>query len=118
MATSSSQGINTLLEAEREAAKIVQKAKQHRIQRLKDARSEATKEIEQLKAEKNTEFQNFVAQHSGESDQSLGKVDKETDVKIEEIRAAYAQNKEKAIEQLLESITKVDVNPHINATKA
>ena len=33
-----------------------------RIQRLKDARSEATKEIEDLKAQKNLEYQNFVAQ--------------------------------------------------------
>ncbi|ORX58985.1 G subunit of V-type ATPase [Hesseltinella vesiculosa] len=117
MATSSSQGINTLLEAEREAAKIVQKAKQHRIQRLKDARSEAAKEIEQLKSEKNAEFQNFVAQHSGESDQSLTKVDKETEEKIEEIRAAYAKNKDNAVEKLLEAVTMVDVTPHINATK-
>jgi vacuolar-type H+-ATPase subunit H len=33
-----------------------------RVQRLKDARSEAAKEIEELKAQKNTEYQNFVAQ--------------------------------------------------------
>ena len=33
-----------------------------RIQRLKDARSEASKEIEELKAQKNQEYQNFVAQ--------------------------------------------------------
>lgn len=81
-----------MLEAEREAAKIVQKAKQckhtmtlskgggggimdvqvnlqvyvcvylDRIQRLKDARSEATKDIEELKAQKNQEYQNFVAE--------------------------------------------------------
>jgi V-type H+-transporting ATPase subunit G len=77
------------LDAEREAAKIVQKAKQckfyfvyvlrwmesfyscylfssflDRVQRLKDARSEAAKEIEELKAQKNTEYQNSVAQVS------------------------------------------------------
>jgi vacuolar-type H+-ATPase subunit H len=33
-----------------------------RVQRLKDARSEAAKEIEELKAQKNTEYQNSVAQ--------------------------------------------------------
>lgn len=33
-----------------------------RIQRLKDARSEATKDIEELKAQKNQEYQNFVAE--------------------------------------------------------
>lgn len=75
------------MDAEREAAKIVQKAKQckkdiyikgvggddskrgthmffvlDRVQRLKDARSEAAKEIEELKAQKNAEYQDFVAQ--------------------------------------------------------
>jgi V-type H+-transporting ATPase subunit G len=41
----SSQGISTLLEAEKEASKVVQKARQYRIQRLKDARTEALKVI-------------------------------------------------------------------------
>ncbi|KAG1632226.1 hypothetical protein G6F45_004261 [Rhizopus arrhizus] len=62
MSVSNSQGINTLLDAEREAAKIVQKAKQYRVQRAKDARLEAAKEIENIKAQKNAEYQSFVAQ--------------------------------------------------------
>jgi hypothetical protein len=33
-----------------------------RVQRAKDARLEATKEIENIKAQKNAEYQNFVAQ--------------------------------------------------------
>ncbi|KAI8878258.1 G subunit of V-type ATPase [Backusella circina FSU 941] len=115
MSTSNSQGINTLLDAEREAAKIVQKAKQYRVQRLKDARSEAAKDIEELKAQKNTEYQNFVAQHSGESDQSLGQVDQETDAKISEIRAAASDKKEVAVELMLKSIINVVTEPHINA---
>ncbi|ORY93972.1 G subunit of V-type ATPase [Syncephalastrum racemosum] len=115
MAASSSQGINTLLEAEREAAKIVQKAKQYRVQRLKDARSEAAKEIEELKAQKNAEYQNFVAQHSGTSDQSLSQVDQETDAKVSEIQASYEENKAKALEKMLEAITNVQAEPHINA---
>ncbi|KAI9262166.1 G subunit of V-type ATPase [Phascolomyces articulosus] len=114
MAASSSQGINTLLEAEREAAKIVQKAKQYRIQRLKDARSEAAKEIEDLKAQKNLEYQNFVAQHSGASDASLGVVDQETDAKIAEIQSAFAANKETASDKILEAVKRVEAKPHIN----
>jgi V-type H+-transporting ATPase subunit G len=33
-----------------------------RVQRLKDARSEAVKDIEELKGQKNAEYQNFVSQ--------------------------------------------------------
>ncbi|GAN01190.1 v-type ATPase [Mucor ambiguus] len=114
MSTSNSQGINTLLDAEREASKIVQKAKQYRVQRLKDARSEAAKEIEELKAQKNTEYQDFVAQHSGQSDQSLGKVDQETEAKIEEIRAAASNKKQDAVDKMIKAITNVETKPHEN----
>ncbi|KAL1934264.1 hypothetical protein VTP01DRAFT_6446 [Rhizomucor pusillus] len=115
MAASSSQGINTLLDAEREAAKIVQKAKQYRIQRLKDARSEAAKEIEDLKAQKNQEYQNYIAQHSGASDQSLSIVDQETDAKIAEIQSKFAENKEAAIQKMIDAIINVEAKPHPNA---
>ncbi len=61
--------VQTLLQAEKEASTVVAKARQcipyqmmsfktfiDRIQRLKDARAEATKEIDSLKARKNEEF--------------------------------------------------------------
>lgn len=75
---SQSQSIQTLLEAEKEAQKVVQQARQcmdgsplvihhsehssgcaDRTQRLKDARSEATKEIEAYKAQKEHEFKAY-----------------------------------------------------------
>ncbi|KAI8997258.1 G subunit of V-type ATPase [Pilobolus umbonatus] len=115
MSSSNSQGINTLLEAEREAAKIVQKARQYRVQKLKDARSEAAKEIEELKAQKNKEYQQFVEQHSGQSDQSLSVVDQDTDVKIEGIRAAATENRQAAIDKMLQAIVKVETKAHENA---
>ena len=59
---STSTSIQLLLEAEKEAGKIVAKSRQYRIQRLKDARSEAIKEIEAIKAQKNAEFAQFEAQ--------------------------------------------------------
>ena len=74
---SQSQGIQTLLEAEKEAAKVVQEARQctrsvaaysvrtccltglpnvDRVQRLKDARTEAQREIEAYAKSKEAEF--------------------------------------------------------------
>ena len=77
---SQSQSIQTLLEAEKDAQKVVQEARQcmaldpswsihsehlsgcaDRTQRLKDARSEATKEIEAYKAQKEQEFKAYEA---------------------------------------------------------
>ncbi|CEG64834.1 Putative V-type ATPase, G subunit [Rhizopus microsporus] len=116
MSVSNSQGINTLLDAEREAAKIVQKAKQYRVQRAKEARSEAAKEIENIKAQKNEEYQNFIAQvYLFWTILTLGKVDEETEAKIQEIRKAAAEKKQDAIELMLKSIISVDPKPHVNA---
>lgn len=80
------QGIATLLDAEKEASQIVAKAREcaslcsrsplsdldlmvsrnvtDRNQRLKDARGEASKEIEQLRAKKEAEFKEFENQVS------------------------------------------------------
>ncbi|KAI8832868.1 H+-ATPase G subunit-domain-containing protein [Chytridium lagenaria] len=111
----SSQGIQTLLEAEKEASKIVTKSRQYRVQRLKDARSEALKEIETLKAEKNKEFLNFEKQHSGSSDESFGKVNAETDIKIAEVKASYQKNKDQVIQKILTALVNVEPKIHINS---
>ncbi|RUS30444.1 H+-ATPase G subunit-domain-containing protein [Jimgerdemannia flammicorona] len=115
MAASNSQGIQTLLEAEKEAAKIVQKAKQFRTERLKAARTEAAKEIDTLKAQKNAEYQAFDTEHSGEADQLVAKVSQETEAKLIEVQTAFAQNKEIVIAKLLETMTNVQPAVHVNA---
>lgn len=80
-AAQQTQGIQTLLEAEKEAAKVVQQARQRtslwlylsllalalmscgmssdRVQRLKDARTEASKEVEEYKRQKEQEYKAF-----------------------------------------------------------
>ncbi|CAM0135317.1 hypothetical protein VKS41_000098 [Umbelopsis sp. WA50703] len=114
MSASSSQGINTLLEAEREAAKIVEKAKQYRVQRLKDARTEANKEIEEIKAQKNAEYQKFVSEHAGEST-GASKVEAETEEKLKEIDQQYKENKQKVVQKMMESLVTVKPAPHENS---
>ncbi|CAB4428668.1 V-type ATPase [Rhizophagus irregularis] len=114
MAHQNSQGIQTLLDAEKEAAKIVQKARQYRVQRLKDARTEAAKEIEALKAEKNAEFQNFESEHAGFSDQSSTQLNAETDAKLAAIQTAFDKNKNAVIEKLLTAVTTAEPKMHIN----
>ncbi|CAG8571829.1 8338_t:CDS:2 [Racocetra fulgida] len=99
-AAQSSQGIQTLLEAEKEAARIVQGARNYRVQRLKEARTEAIKEIEELKARKNAEFQAFEAEHSGSSDQSFALVEAETESKLVAIKEAFENKKLDVMDKL------------------
>lgn len=61
MSAQNTASIQTLLEAEKDAQQIVEKARQYRTQRLKDARSEAQKEIEKYKSKKESEFKEYEA---------------------------------------------------------
>ncbi|KAI9225303.1 MAG: H+-ATPase G subunit-domain-containing protein [Piptocephalis tieghemiana] len=112
---SNSQGIQTLLEAEKEASKIVAKARQYRVQRLKDARTEASKEIEELKARRASEFQHMEQGDSGSADAFVKDLQKDTQEKIDAVRQAYDANNEKVISFLLNKIIDVEAKVHPNA---
>lgn len=59
MSAQNSKGIQTLLDSEREAQRIVQKAREYRSKRVKDAKNEAQKEIEDYRKKKDDEFKEF-----------------------------------------------------------
>ncbi|KZP11482.1 V-type ATPase [Athelia psychrophila] len=116
-AAQQSQGIQTLLEAEKEAAKIVQQARQYRVQKLKDARSEASKEIEEYKKSKEQEFKSFESSHAGTTSNAQTTVDKETDVKLQGITDSYNLNKDAVVKKLLDRVVLVSPELHRNLTK-
>ncbi|KAL9936071.1 hypothetical protein V8E36_004913 [Tilletia maclaganii] len=117
MAAQQSQGIQTLLEAEKEAAKIVSKARAYRTQKLKDARSEAAKDIEDLKAKKEKEFKTFQKEHEGTQTTAASAAEKETTAQIEELNSAFAKNQDAVVKKLLDRITEVSPELHRNAKK-
>ncbi|KAG9312975.1 V-type ATPase [Chiua virens] len=117
MAAQHSQGIQTLLEAEKEAAKIVQQARQYRVQRLKDARAEASKEIDEYRLAKDAEFRDFEASHVGNTTNAQAAVDKETDIKLQATTEAFEANKDQVIEKLLDRVVLIKPELHRNLKK-
>ncbi|KAL0953603.1 hypothetical protein HGRIS_004811 [Hohenbuehelia grisea] len=117
MSAQQSQGIQTLLEAEKEAAKIVQQARQYRVQKLKDARSEATKEIEAYKKAKEDEFKAFEASHAGTTSSAQTVIDKETEVNLQQITDSYQQHKDDVVKKLLDRVVLVKPELHRNLKK-
>ncbi|KAG0246044.1 H+-ATPase G subunit-domain-containing protein [Mortierella sp. GBAus27b] len=115
MAASNSEGIQKLLEAEKDAGRIVQKARQYRAERLKDARTEAAKEIDKLKAEKDEAFKAFEQEHAGSSDQKTQRVEVETEQKRAEIEDAFAKNRAAVLQKLLDTVYTVEPKIHPNA---
>ncbi|EIN03809.1 V-type ATPase [Punctularia strigosozonata HHB-11173 SS5] len=118
MAAQQSQGIQTLLEAEKEAAKIIAQARQYRVQKLKDARSEALKEIEEYKKAKEQEFKAFESSHAGVNQEAQAAVDKETEAKLQSITSSYEAQKDAVVKKLLDRVVLVKPELHRNLKKA
>ncbi|KAJ3167759.1 H(+)-transporting V1 sector ATPase subunit G [Geranomyces variabilis] len=89
-----------------------------RTQRLKDARSEAQKDIEALKAAKNKEFADYEKQYAGSSDDTVAKANASTEEELKGVNVLYAKNKQQVIEKLLGGIVNVQPKIHPNAKKA
>ncbi|KAI0857066.1 vacuolar ATPase [Xylaria cubensis] len=109
MSAQNSAGIQTLLDAEREASKIVQKARELRTKRVREARDEAKKEIEAYRQTKEEEFKKFEAEHTKGNKQAEDEANKEADGKIKEIQASGKKSQDQVIEDLLKGV--LDVKP-------
>lgn len=114
MSAQQSQGIQALLDAEKEAARIVEKSREYRTQRLKDARGEAAKEIEALKAKREDEFKQFQLQHTGNTDSQQKILEEETQKQVEVIKTNFNKNKSRVVEDLLHNVTNVKPELHRN----
>ncbi|KAK7030728.1 H+-ATPase G subunit-domain-containing protein [Favolaschia claudopus] len=117
MSAQQSQGIQTLLEAEKEAAKIVEQARQYRVQKLRDARSEAGKEIDEYKKAKEQEFKAFESSHAGNTTNAQTAVDKETEVNLKAINDSFGKNKDAVVKKLLDRVVLVKPELHRNLKK-
>ncbi|KAL9943590.1 hypothetical protein ACHAO5_006772 [Verticillium nonalfalfae] len=95
--------------AERDASKIVQKAREYRTKRVKEARDEAKQEIEDYRQSKEAEYKKFESQHSAGNKQAEDDANKEADAKISEIKAAGQKNQDKVVKDLLKAV--FDVKP-------
>ncbi|KEY68258.1 hypothetical protein S7711_04789 [Stachybotrys chartarum IBT 7711] len=115
MSAQNSAGIQTLLDAEREAAKIVQKAREYRTKRIREARDEAKKEIEQYKNQKEEEFKKFEAEHSKGNQAAEDEANKDADKQISEIKATGKKKQGEVVKNLLSAV--FDVKP-VAPTKA
>ncbi|RKO96349.1 hypothetical protein CXG81DRAFT_16853 [Caulochytrium protostelioides] len=114
---SNNSGIQTLLEVEKEAAKIVAKARLYRQERLKEARVEAAKEIDALKATLNTQLASSEKQTVGVSSEATARVKAETEQQLVQVARYQQENSEKAIAKLIQGVTQINPVPHPNSIR-
>jgi V-type H+-transporting ATPase subunit G len=111
MSAQNSAGIQTLLDAEREAAKIVQQAREFRTKRVREARDEAKNEIAEYKAKKEDEYKKFEAEHSKGNQQAEDEANKEADKQIKGIQEAGKKSQSGIVKNLLNAVLEAKPTP-------
>lgn len=110
-----SSGIQSLLKTEKEAAEIVNEARKYRTSRLKSAKTDAQKDIDEYKEQKEAELKKYEEEHAGLNES----IDKEADAQVEKelqaIKAKYSEKKDAVIKLLIDASTKPKPELHINA---
>ncbi|KAJ2081706.1 hypothetical protein GGI16_007439, partial [Coemansia sp. S142-1] len=107
ISASNSQGIHTLLEAEKEASSIVAQAREcniDRVRRLRDARTEAAKDISELQARKTSEL-SAIQQKSVNQTELTESIQRDTDERLVGIRSQFEQQKQQAVAKLVEAVS-------------
>jgi len=105
------------------------------VQRLKDARTEAAREIEAYRKVKEQEFSAFQSsvspvlmrcaqppmttsfQHAGTTQDAQSTIDKETEDRLANITGAYSTHKDDVLGKLLDRVVLVEPELHRNLQK-
>jgi len=111
MSAQHSAGIQTLLDAEREASKIVEQARGYRTKRVRAARDEAKKEIEQHRQNMEKKYKDFEAQHTKGNQAAEQEAMKEADSQIKALLVAVQKNQPKVVNELLKAVFDVELVP-------
>ena len=108
-------GIQALLKTEKDAAEIVNEARKYRTERLKSAKADAQKEIDEYKTQKEAELKKYELEHAGLNENISKEADAEVEKELKAIRAQFDQKKSAVIKLLTDATTLPKPEVHINA---
>lgn len=83
-----------------------------KAQRLKEAKEEAAKEIEDYRKQRESQFQEKQQKYAGSKDDFAQKMQEDTQKKIKQIEVQVDANKEEVIKRLLELVN--DIKPELH----
>ncbi|CAI4053048.1 hypothetical protein SUVZ_15G1930 [Saccharomyces uvarum] len=108
-------GIATLLQAEKEAHEIVSKARKYRQDKLKQAKSDAAKEIDSYKIQKDKELKEFEQKNAGGVDELEKNAEKGVQGELVEIKKIAEKKKDVVVKILIDTVIKPSTEVHVNA---
>lgn len=82
----------------------MQKAREYRTKRVREARDEAKKEIDAYKAQKESEFKAFESEHSAGNKAAEDEASADAEAQIRDIRTAGDQNRDDVVGKLLAAV--------------
>lgn len=83
-----------------------------KAQRLKEAKEEATREIEEYRREREAKFQEQQQKYAGSKDDFAQKMQEKTQTELKQLSMAIGDHKEKVIQRLMELIC--DIKPELH----
>ncbi|XP_012481208.1 V-type proton ATPase subunit G1 [Gossypium raimondii] len=102
-------GIQMLLTAEQEAQHIVSSARNLKMARLKQAKEEAEKDVALFRSQMEAEYQNKISESSGSSDNTVKRLEEETDRRIKALTKSTSMVSKEIIEMLMKHVTSVKI---------
>ncbi|XP_032617961.1 V-type proton ATPase subunit G 1-like [Hylobates moloch] len=111
---SQSQGIQQLLQAEKQAAEKVSEARKRKNRRLKQAKEAAQAEIEQYRLQREKEFKAKEAAALGSRGSCSTEVEKETQEKRTILQTYFRQNRDEVLDNLLAFVRDIRPESHEN----
>jgi len=109
MSSKSQELINTLLEAETKAEKIVAQARENRVKKLKEARAAAEKELEIFRQKEEEKFAQESAALTGASNDST-ELKRRTEQELRLVENDFSANSKKVVDYSLKTILDIDLS--------
>lgn len=99
-------GIQKLLAAESEAQRIVKAARDEKLAKIKQAQSEAEREVAAYKAQREDTYRKMMEQGKGDAEGRLKTLTAETDSGIASMKGSVGARQEAVVKQILAWVCK------------
>lgn len=109
MAAKSQELIQKLLQAEEQAERVVQAAREERARKLRDVKDAAEKELAPFKAKEEEKFNQEQAQAAGGA-KVVGDLAARTEQEMQLVKQDYDNNKKTAIKYILDKVLDIDLS--------
>lgn len=101
--------VQRLMAAEQERNRIIAEARQRKVQKVKEAKIDAERQVEELRKAKDYELQRYQAELAGTADRDKSDVVRETDAQMQAMKKLSSQRLDKVADVLVQMVCTVSL---------